>query len=147
MLDRVLPSIPNRQLTRVLIVDDVLDVRRELSLLLQLTGQVKVVGEAADGAEAITESEKLNPDAVVLDLEMPTMDGFQAAREIKRRCPHCRLVALSVHSGETERQMAADAGMDVFLVKGAPMQALLKAIGATAGDEGTQTGDSASTVG
>ncbi len=124
----VSPSFPNPHHLRVLIVDDMPQVRQELRLLLTLAGEVEVVGEAANGAEAIGQAEALRPDAVVIDLEMPVMDGFAAARQIKARCPTCRVIALTVHDYEAARQRAFQAGVDVFMVKGAPVAALVQAI-------------------
>ena len=122
------PSSSNPQHLRVLIVDDMPQVRQELRLLLSLTGDLEVVGEAANGAEAIGQAEALRPDAVVLDLEMPVMDGYAAARQIKARCPACRVIALTVHDYEAARQRAFQAGVDIFMVKGAPVAALVQAI-------------------
>ncbi len=127
MPDELIPSTPHL-LLRVLIVDDVPEVRQDLHLLLQLTGAVQVIGEASNGAEAITQAEALRPDAVLMDLEMPVMDGFQAAREIKQRWPGCSVIALTIHDGETERQRAVYAGIDAFVVKGTPVQVLLQAL-------------------
>lgn len=124
----VSPSSCTPHRPRVLIVDDMPQVRQELRLLLSLTGEVEVVGEAANGFEAIGQAEALRPDAVVIDLEMPVMDGYEASRQIKTRWPACRVIALTVHDGEAERQRAAQVGVDAFIVKGAPVDALVKAI-------------------
>ena len=70
----------------------------------------------------------LKPDAVVMDLEMPRSDGFQAAVEIKKNLPACRVVVLTVYGGEIERRKAEEAGCDAFLLKGAPLEELLRAI-------------------
>jgi DNA-binding NarL/FixJ family response regulator len=118
---------------KVLIVDDSADVRQELHTLLSLAGSIDVVGEAADGQEAIQQLAALGSDsasacAVLLDLQMPGMNGHEAAREIKRRWPRCRLVALTVHDDAIARQKASEAGIEEFLVKGAPLQALVDAI-------------------
>jgi DNA-binding NarL/FixJ family response regulator len=67
---------------RVLIVDDMPQVRQELRILLQLTKGLDVVGEAGNGKEAIRQAELLNPDVVIMDLEMPILDGMQATRLI-----------------------------------------------------------------
>ncbi len=122
------PSSSNPHRPRVLIVDDMPQVRQELRLLLSLTGELEIVGEAANGAEAIGQAEALRPDAVVLDLEMPIMDGYTAARRIKAQWPACRVIALTVHDGEAERQRAAQAGVDAFITKGAPVETLVKAM-------------------
>ena len=75
---------------RVLIVDDLARVRRGLRTILQLADGLEVVGEAANGREAVQMAEQLNPDVVVMDLEMPELDGFEATRQINhprsRRC-------------------------------------------------------------
>ena len=118
---------------RVLIVDDMAQVRHDLRTVLPLAGQaaglqIEVVGEAGDGQEAIRQAEVLRPDAVVTDLEMPVMDGYQAAHEIKARYPSCRVIALTVHGYEAARQKAIQAGVDVFIVKGAPIETLVQAI-------------------
>jgi DNA-binding NarL/FixJ family response regulator len=120
---------------RVLIVDDMAQVRRDLRTVLPLAGQaaglqIEIVGEAGNGQEAIWQAEALRPDAVVTDLEMPVMDGYQATHEIKARYPSCRVIALTVHGYEAARQKAIQAGVDVFIVKGAPVETLVQAISA-----------------
>ena len=113
---------------KVLIVDDVAQVRRELSYILPLFGDIKIVGEAADGCEAICQAEALKPDVILMDLEMPLMDGYEAAREIKDRYPGCRVIALTVHAYEAAQHKAAQAGVDGFIVKGASVETLVQAI-------------------
>ena len=113
---------------RLLLVDDVPQVRRELRTALSLTGGVQVVGEAPDGRRAVDLAENLNPDVVLMDLEMPGMDGFEAAALIKATAPSCRLVALTIHAGAADRRRAHAAGFDAFVVKGASMLTLMLAI-------------------
>ena len=117
---------------RILIVDDNPQVRRELRTLLPLAGDLEVVGEAADGEEAVRLAEALQPHVILLDLQMPVLDGYEAARQIKGRRPGCRVVALTVHDDEATRQKATQAGVDVFLVKGSPLGALVEAIAGVA---------------
>ncbi len=114
---------------RVLIVDDVRQVRQDLRVLLELSGEVEVVGEAPNGREAIRQAGALRPDAVLLDLAMPEMDGYAAAREIKTRWPACRLIAFSVHDYPQARQIASRAGVDGFVEKGAPLCRVLRSLG------------------
>lgn len=114
---------------RLLIVDDRRQVREELSAVLPLAGDIEIVGQAADGMEAVRLAEALRPHVVLLDLLMPVMDGFEAAERIKAICPSCRIVALTIHDDETCRQRAAESGVDAFVVKGAPILALLEALG------------------
>jgi DNA-binding NarL/FixJ family response regulator len=125
-------EVANMAGRRILIVDDNAEVRRELRTLLPLAGDLEIVGEAADGLEAVRLAEALRPHAILLDLQMPVLDGYAAARRIKDRWPACRVVALTVHDDEATRQKARQAGVDVFLVKGAPLGALVEAIAGVA---------------
>jgi DNA-binding NarL/FixJ family response regulator len=63
-----------------------------------------------------------------MDLEMPVMDGYEATRQIKSQNPACRVIALTIHDYEAARQRAAQAGVDAFIVKGAPVEMLVRAI-------------------
>jgi len=112
----------------VLIVDDSPQVRQELRTLLTLVGDIEIVGEAADGLEAIRAAQVLQPEVILMDLEMPVMDGYQAAQQIKALYPNCRVVALTVYGDPASRNRAAQAGMDMFLVKGVPLESLVQAI-------------------
>jgi DNA-binding NarL/FixJ family response regulator len=113
---------------RVLIVDDNAKVRRELRTVLALAGDVEVLGEAEDGWEAIRQTEALQPDVVVMDLEMPVMDGYEATHRIKVRQPAPRVIILSIHAGAGEEERARAVGADAFVVKGTNYQTLLNAI-------------------
>lgn len=113
---------------RVLIVDDRPQVRQDLCTLLPLVGNFQVAGEAANGEEAIERATVLQPDVVLMDLEMPIVDGYEAARQIKARRLACRIVALSIHADEAARQKADQAGVDGFIEKGAPLSSLLQAM-------------------
>lgn len=113
---------------RLLIVDDVPQVRRELHTLLGLACEIAIVGEAANGLEAIIQVTATHPDVVLLDLEMPVMDGYTAARRIKTLAPACRIIALTVHAYPAARARASAAGVDAFIVKGAPLATLLEEI-------------------
>jgi DNA-binding NarL/FixJ family response regulator len=117
-----------RRLARVLVVDDVAQVRQDLRLLLELSGAVVVAGEAANGQEAIFQVEALRPDVVLMDLEMPVMDGYEATRQIKARWPACRVIAFSVHSHLPAREKARGAGVDGFIEKGASLVEMLQSM-------------------
>ena len=114
---------------RVLIVDDVERVRQSLCTFLTLAGNIQIVGEASNGLEAIRLVEELCPQVVLMDLEMPMMDGFEATRQIKANHPACRVIALTIHAGAAEQQRAFQAGADDFIVKGAPLEVLMKTFG------------------
>ena len=79
---------------KVLLVDDYERFRRSLASFLTKQRGVQVIGEAANGGEAIAETERLQPDLVLMDLEMPDLGGIEAMREIKMRVPRTRVVIL-----------------------------------------------------
>ena len=83
---------------RVLIVDDHPNVRDGVRALLATEPALRVVGEAATGYEAISAVEKLQPDIVVMDIRMPGLDGIAAAREIKAKYPHVKIIGLSEYA-------------------------------------------------
>ena len=114
--------------TRILIVDDVEQVRRDLRTALTLTGNIEIIGEAANGLEAVGLAESLKPDVVLMDLEMPVMDGYESTRQIKALYPSCRVVALTVHDYESARAEAHHSGVDAFLIKGAPVQSIVQTL-------------------
>lgn len=116
------------QCVRVLLVDDMPQVLHDLHQLLELTGLFEIVAEAGDGEEALQLAADLRPDAILMDLEMPGMDGYEATRRIKARLPSPRVVILSVHAGPVERERARSAGADGFVMKGADYDVLVNAI-------------------
>lgn len=113
---------------RVLIVDDVEQVRKDLHTFLTLTGDIEVIGAACNGLEAIRLVQAMHPQVVLMDLEMPVMDGYQAARQIKALQPSCRIIALTIHGDDAEQKKAFQAGVDDFIAKDAPLKSLVEAI-------------------
>ena len=111
---------------RVLIVDDQVSTRQGLQALFALTPGVQVVGEAGNGREAIELVADRHPDVVVMDVQMPVMDGLEATRQIKSKWPKVRVVALSMYA-EYQQQVLA-AGADESLLKGSPTEVLLSAV-------------------
>jgi DNA-binding NarL/FixJ family response regulator len=126
---------------RLLIVDDKQHVRDELSHLLQLSDEVIVVGEAADGRGAIQQAEIIHPDVVLMDLEMPVLDGWEAIRKIKERQLAPRVVVLSIHVDQESAQRAIQAGADAIVPKGVDFGTLLDAILAHPGIEAEKEND------
>lgn len=112
---------------RVLLVDDAKEVRQNLRTTLALFGNIEIIGEAANGLDAVRLTESLQPDVVLMDLEMPVMDGYESTRQIKSRFP-CKVIALSVHDYESAREKAKQSGVDAFLVKGAPIESIVLTI-------------------
>jgi DNA-binding NarL/FixJ family response regulator len=122
------PFIPNRRLVRLLIVDDRPQVRQDLRLLLDLSGEVDVVGEAINGLDAIRQVETLHPDVVVMDLEMPDLDGCQATVQIKAMDIPPKIIILTIHSGSEIEQRVQQSGADLLIQKGASLETLMTAI-------------------
>jgi DNA-binding NarL/FixJ family response regulator len=110
----------------VLIADDRPTARRALRALLTLYPQVEVVGEAVDGQEAIHFVSESHPDVVLMDMQMPVMDGLEATRSIKKRWPEVRVIALTMYAKYRAEALAA--GADAFLLKDGRPDALLGAI-------------------
>ena len=113
----------------MLIVDDVAAVREALRLLLSDEPGVEVVGEAADGEEALRQVDALRPDLVLMDLEMPHMGGLPAMRAIRLRPDPPRLVAMSVYgAADATRLSALDAGASSYVEKGATLTEVVAAL-------------------
>ena len=110
----------------ILIADDQALVRAGFRLILEADDAIEVVGEAADGEEAIAGVERLRPDLVVLDVRMPRLDGIEATVRIKARWPSVRVVAHSLAVERCDEALAA--GAAAFVPKGAPADELLAAL-------------------
>lgn len=113
---------------RVLIVDDQNSVRQRLKLLLEPEADLEVVGIAEDGAIAIKQVEFLQPDVVLIDLEMPEMNGVKATKIIAKRFGDCRILVLSSHDTNEYINRAMDAGAKGYLLKSTPAAELNNAI-------------------
>jgi DNA-binding NarL/FixJ family response regulator len=113
---------------RVLLAEDHEIVRQGLASLLKETPGIDVVGEAANGQDAVDLAYRLRPDVVTMDVSMPVMSGDEATRRIKERLPRTRVIALSMHQEpETVRKMY-QAGADGYVLKTAPPAELFAAI-------------------
>jgi DNA-binding NarL/FixJ family response regulator len=112
---------------RVLIADDSARARDGLRALLVIWPEIDVIGEAPNGELAVRMAEELRPDVVLMDLQMPVLDGVQAIRVIKRRWPAMTVIALTMYT--TEQDAALQAGADAFILKGSDPTRLLSLLG------------------
>ncbi len=113
---------------KIIIAEDHTILREGLKALLNTNPEIEIVGEAEDGREAVWLVEKLDPDMVMMDLSMPRMDGMQAIREIKRRWPNKRVLALTAHKTEEYVLTTLKAGADGYLLKDATYQEMMTAV-------------------
>lgn len=115
-------------LIRILLADDHGVVRKGLRYLLQRSPQMQVVGEAADGREAVARADELAPDVIVMDIAMPQLNGIDATAQIVKRNPRIGVIILSMYSDETYLVRALTAGAKGYLLKDAAENDLIRAI-------------------
>jgi len=118
---------------RVLLADDQPTIRQGLRLRLALEPDIQVVGEAANGMDAVSLARSLSPDVVVMDVAMPVLDGIGAARELRDAAPASAVVILSLHDDATTRDRARAAGVASFVAKHEAGHQLIGAIRGAAG--------------
>ena len=121
---------------RVLLVDDQSVVRRGLRIRFHLEPDLEVVGEASTGSEALTLALTLSPDVVLMDIEMPEMDGIEATAALSRVVPQSVVVILSIYDDAQTRERAQAAGAVAFVEKRGATETLLSAIRQAAGQAG-----------
>jgi DNA-binding NarL/FixJ family response regulator len=120
--------------TRILIVDDDRRTRAGLRALLGTCPSCEIVGEASDGEEALAHVERCHPDVVILDVQMPILDGIAATRQIKRRWPQVTILVLTMDPGH--RSAALEAGADAFVSKADGAEQVLITLRTAHGREG-----------
>ena len=116
---------------KIIICDDQDIVRDGLELLLKLEDDINIVGIATDGAEAVEMTLKENPDLVLMDLKMPVMNGVDATREIKAKCPSVKVLVLTTYGTDDWVFDALRAGASGYLLKDTPREGVLNAIRGT----------------
>lgn len=122
---------------RVLVVDDNAPLRGSLRSLFALEDDLELVGEAADGREGVAQAQALEPDVVLLDIEMPVMNGIEAGRLIKARLPATKLVYFVAEV--IWRSQALALGADAFLLKEMPVATVFDTIRRVARGRSTTT--------
>lgn len=113
---------------RVVLADDHHIVRQGLRALLEREKDMALIGEAADGLQAVDLAESLEPDVLVVDLMMPGLNGLEAARQIRARAPHTRIVILSMYDDPGYVQQALAAGVLGYVLKDSVAEELVDAI-------------------
>ena len=121
---------------RLLLVDDQPAVRRGLGLRFHLEPDLEVVGEASTGSEALALAQTLTPDVVLMDIEMPGMDGIAATAALRRVVPQSVVVILSIHDDAQTRGRAQASGAVAFVEKRGAIDSLLAAIRQAAAQAG-----------
>jgi DNA-binding NarL/FixJ family response regulator len=113
---------------RILLVDDQSLIRRGLKSLLKLENSVEVIGEADNGQSAISSTEALQPDVILMDVRMPVMDGVAATKEICQRFPQIKVLVLTTFSDDEYVAQAIKYGASGYLLKDTPPDELVQAI-------------------
>lgn len=107
----------NSKVLQILLADDHIIFRKGVAALLKIRPDVKIVGEAGNGNEAIEAARQLNPDLILMDLRMPEMDGFTATRIIKKEMPSIKVIIFSILDGQDELFTSMQLGADGYLPK------------------------------
>ena len=113
---------------KVFLADDHAIVREGLRLILESEGDIKVVGEASNGRQAVREVRKDCPDVVVMDISMPELEGIEATRQIREACHSTKVIILSVYSTAEHIARALEAGVKGYLLKEVAGQEVVKAL-------------------
>ena len=124
-------------LIRVLLADDFPIVRSGIRNILEKNPQFEVVGEATNGPEALALAQQLNPDVLILDMELPSISGIDVARELRETCPNVRILALSGHDDRHYIQEVLDLGAYGYLIKDEAQDNIVEAVlGVAQGEQG-----------
>jgi two-component system NarL family response regulator len=113
---------------RVLIIEDHNVVREGLAALLKVADGLDVVGEAADGVEAIAQFRKHQPDIALIDLRLPRLSGVDVIERIRMETPHARFIVLTTYDGDEDIYRALKAGARAYLLKGMTSEELISTI-------------------
>lgn len=113
---------------RILVVDDHEPVRRAVRLILQARNDLQIVGEASDGLEAVQKAKELQPDLILLDVNLPRLNGIQVARRLRDVNPHAKVLFLSIESSSEVVQEAFKSGAVGYVHKLNAHRELLSAI-------------------
>ncbi|ABU60255.1 response regulator [Roseiflexus castenholzii] len=123
----------------ILLVDDDPNIRRGLRMNLALEPDFAVVGEAGDGWDALRLARELQPDAVVMDIRLPSLDGLSAAERLRQSQLRCAVIILTLYDEPSNRARARQIGVAAFLSKSASADALKQTLRNITFDKGAQT--------
>jgi DNA-binding NarL/FixJ family response regulator len=112
----------------VLLVEDHMVVREGLKALLEAEGDIKVIGEAENGRQAVELTQKLRPAVIIMDIAMPLLNGLEATRQILKLLPATKIILLSAHKDDAYVEQAAALGAVGYLIKQTSLNALAKVI-------------------
>ena len=113
---------------RILLVDDQKFVQYKLKEMLSIDANLKIVGTAGDGEAAIARAESLKPDVILIDIEMPKMNGIEATKIISQRSPECKIIIFSSYDHQEYVQKIIEVGADGYILKSTPAEDLVTAI-------------------
>lgn len=128
MRRKFVKAVSDREVVRVLVVDDHALFAEALMLTLGIDDRIQVVGSASSGVEAVSLAKALDPDVVLMDVHMPSMDGIEATRHVRRVSPRSRVVIVSAARSPELAAHARLAGAERYLTKDTPAVELIDAI-------------------
>ena len=120
----------------VLIVDDSYAVRQVMRDFFETMTDCRIVGEAADGAEAIHQASELKPDLILLDFSMPELNGIETASILKKMLPHAHIVVFTMYDGALGSRLSLAVGVDLVVSKTEGLNGLVEAVNYVLGTAG-----------
>lgn len=120
---------------RILVVDDHPSFRHTLRIFLESNPNWEVCGEAADGCEAVSKTTELHPDVILMDLDMPRLNGLEATRQIHEHCPSVRILILTLHDNSILSRVAQLSGAQGYVRKSENFDVLTEAIDTSGGPD------------
>ena len=123
------------RVVNILLADDHTIVRQGLALLLGEQKNLRVIGEATNGQDAVEKALELNPDVIIMDIAMPRMNGIEAAKRISKQLPNTKILILSMYSHEHYIHELLETGVSGYLLKDSSGRDIIKAIHAAMNNE------------